>query len=191
MQQDFTPQQSLLLIQSMIQKTKANLSENRFYFLLWGWCIFAAILVQFVLKVWLAYKYHYIVWLVTFVALFITIWHNKKDSKKARAVTYVGESMGNLWMGVGISFFILSFIISAGIGWLHAWPFMILMYGLGTFISGKILQFKPLVVGGILNWCIAGVTVFVPYDYQLLLAALAIALSYLIPAYLIKPEKHQ
>lgn len=189
MQQEFTPQQSLQLIQAMIQKTKANLGENRFYFLLWGWCIFLAILVQFTLKVFLDFRYHYMVWLVTVVALFITIWHNKKTADLHKARTYVGESMGYLWMGVGISFFIMSFIISAGIGWFHAWPFMILMYGLGTFISGKILQFKPLVIGGILNWCISVAAVFVPYDYQLLLAALAIATSYLVPAYLIKPEK--
>jgi hypothetical protein len=188
MQQDFTPQQSLQLIQEMIQKTKANMSYNRFYFLLWGWCILGAVLLQFILKVWLVYRHHYIVWLITFIALFITIAHQRKVSKQQRTKTYVGESIGYLWMGVGISFFIMSFIISAGIGWLHAWPFMILMYGLGTFISGKILQFKPLVIGGILNWAIAMIAVWVPYDYQLLLAAAAIAISYLIPAYLIKPE---
>ena len=83
----------------------------------------------------------------------------------------------------------MTFIISVSIGWLYAWPFMILMYGLGTFISGKILQFKPMVVGGILNWLIAAACPFVPYNYQLLLAAAAIATSYLIPAYLI-PKEH-
>lgn len=187
----FSPQQSLQLIQSMIAKTKSHMGENRFYFLLWGWVVLLAILVQFVLKVVLHYRHHYLVWLVTIVAVFATIWHNRRQSSKSKVRTYVGESMNSLWMGIGISFFVMSFIISAGIGWLHAWPFMILMYGLGTFISGKILQFKPLVVGGIANWLIATVTVFLPYDYQLLAAAAAVAISYLIPAYLIKPEKQQ
>lgn len=189
MPDQFTPQQSLQLIQSMIEKTRQHMGANRFYFLLWGWIILLAILTQFVLKVVVQYRHHYLVWLLTFVAVAITIIHGRREGKKYRVRTYVGDSMGSLWMGVGISFFVMSFIISAGIGWRNAWPFMILMYGLGTFISGKILQFRPLVIGGVLNWIIAAGTVFLPYNYQLLAAAAAVIISYLIPAYLIKQEQ--
>ena len=191
MQENFTPQQSLQLIQAMIAKTKSNIGANRFYFLLWGWLIFGAILLQFFLKVVVKYPHHYAVWLVTLVAVALTIWRNKHDDKKNGVRTYIGDSIGYLWMGLGISFFVLTFIISFSIGWLHAWPFMILMYGTGTFISGKILQFKPMVTGGIINWVIAAGCVFVAYDYQLLLAAAAIAVSYIIPAYLIKKESNK
>lgn len=189
MSEDFSPQQSLQLIQSMIAKTKSNMGVNRFYFLLWGWTVFVAVLLQFFLKVVLQYPHHYLVWLVTLATLGITIWRNRHDDRRRGVRTYIGESVGYLWMGIGISFFVMTFIISVSIGWLYAWPFMILMYGLGTFISGKILQFKPMVVGGILNWLIAAACPFVPYNYQLLLAAAAIATSYLIPAYLI-PKEH-
>jgi len=184
MQENFSPQQSLQLIQAMIQKTRANMSENRFYFLLWGWLVFGSILCQIILKVVLDYRHHYIVWLLTIPAMFVTIYYSRKQGNRM-VQTYVGESMANLWIGVGISFFVLVFIISAGIGWRNAWPFMILMYGLGTFISGRILQFKPFVVGGILNWLIACICVFLPYDYQMCGAALAILTSYIIPAYMI------
>jgi hypothetical protein len=188
MPEDFSPQQSLQLIQTMIDKTKSNMGENRFYFLLWGWTIFLAIMVQFVLKVMLHHPQHYLVWLVTFVSAIISMVRSRRDRHKTRVRTYIGDSMGYLWMGIGISFFVMTFIISTTIGWLHAWPFMILMYGLGTFISGKILQFNPMVIGGIVNWLLAGICAFVPYDYQLLLAAAAIVTSYLIPAYLIQKE---
>lgn len=73
-------------------------------------------------------------------------------------------------------------------GWANGYPFFILFYGLGTFISGKLLQFTPLVIGGIFNWVLAIACVFVPFDYQLLLAAAAILTSYIIPGYLIKTE---
>ena len=190
MPEDFSPQQSLQLIQSMIDKTKSNMGENRFYFLLWGWMAFAAILVQFYLKVVVNYPHHYLVWLVTLVALIITIMRSRRYGRTAKVRSYIGDSISYLWMGVGISFFVMSFIITVSIGWQHAWPFMILMYGLGTFISGKILQFKPMVIGGIINWLIAAACAFMPYDYQLLMAAAAIAISYLIPAYLIKPARN-
>lgn len=189
MEDKFSPQQSLLLIQSMIDKTKENISENRFYFLLWGWVTFIGILIQFFLKVVVGYQYHYLIWLITFVPIAITIWHSKRADRKYRVRTYIGESMSNLWTGVGISFFVLIFLISnTNQGWLIGYPFFILFYGLGTFISGKILRFKPFVIGGIINWLLACGAILVHFDYQMLFAAAAILTSYLIPAYLIKSE---
>lgn len=185
MEDHFSPKDSLHLIQSMIEKTKEDISENRIYFLLWGWVTFIGILTQFFLKVIIGYKHHYLVWLITFIPIIYTIIYSRKRNKKVR--TYIGESMSYLWMGVGISFFVLIFLISnTQQGWLIGYPFFILFYGLGTFISGKLLQFKPFVIGGIINWILAAVAILVSFDYQMLFAALAILTSYLIPGYMIK-----
>ena len=190
MEENFSPQDSLQLIESMIQKTKANISYNRFYFLLWGWITFGAIVVQFILKVVLHYERHYLVWLVTFIGMFISIVHARKMAASHKVRTYIGDSMGYLWTGVGISFSVLCIVISVGkTGWQNAYPFFIIFYGMGTFVSGKILQFKPLIIGGIINWVLAAASVFFPFDYQLLFAAAAILTSYLIPGYLLKPQK--
>jgi predicted PurR-regulated permease PerM len=90
---------------------------------------------------------------------------------------------------MGISFFVLTVIITQSQGgWNYSYPFFILMYGLGTFVSGRMLQFTPLVIGGIINWFLAIVCAFVQFDYQLLIAAAAILCSYIIPGHLIKPE---
>jgi hypothetical protein len=192
MQENFSPQQSLLLIQSMIQKTKGNLSANRFYFLLWGWLTLVAILGQFFLKVVLLYRHHYLVWLLTFAGVAITIWHTQRQGRKRKIKTYIGQSMQYLWIGMGISFFVLSFIISSSkVGWLQAWPFFILLYGLGTFVSGNILQFTPLITGGVICWVLACASAFFPFDYQLLFAAAAIIASYLVPGYLLRNIKEQ
>jgi hypothetical protein len=191
MEENFSPQQSLQLIQSMIAKTKADLSENRFYFLMWGWLAFLAIITQFLLKVVFSCHYHYLVWLVVFPATIITIVYSAKKSKKSRARTYVGESMTYLWTGIGISFFILSFLIShSDQGWLYGYPFFILFYGLGTFVSGRILRFTPLVIGGVFNWVLAIACVYFAFDYQLLIAAAAILTSYIIPGHLLRNEKN-
>lgn len=189
MEENFSPQQSLQLIESMIKKVRNNISENRFYFLLWGWLSFCAILIQFLLKVVIVYPHHYLVWLAVIPAAIITIIRAGKKDRSAPK-TYVGENMGYLWMGIGISFFILTFIVSASIGWMKAWPFFILFYGLGTFVSGMFLKFRPLVIGGIINWVLACVCVLLPYDYQLLIAALAILISYIIPGHIIKPTEN-
>lgn len=190
MEENFSPQESLQLIQSMIAKTRANLGANRFYFLLWGWVTFIAILVQFFLKVVLHYGHHYVVWLVVVPAVIITILYSARKKRQRIVNTYIGESMSYLWTGIGISFFILSFIISnAKEGWMNAYPFFILFYGLGTFVSGRILRFNPLLIGGIFNWLLALVCVFVNFDYQLLIAAAAIFTSYIIPGHLLANKK--
>ena len=189
MEENFSPQQSLQLIESMIRKVRSDISANRFHFLFWGWLTFLAILTQFLLKVIIRYQHHYLVWLCIIPAVIITIIRsNKKDH--ANPSTYVGDSMKHLWTGIGISFFVLSFIITRSIGgWSIAYPFFILFYGLGTFVSGMFLKFKPLIIGGIFNWVLACVCVLLPYDYQLLIAATAILTSYIIPGHIIQPSK--
>jgi hypothetical protein len=187
MENNFSPQQSLDLIQEMISKTKANLGENSIYFLLWGWVTFLAIIGQFFLKVVLGNEHHYLVWLLTIPTAIMTIIYSARRHNKYKVKTYIGESMSYLWTGIGISFFILSMIISnSSGGWANAWPFFILMYGLGTFVSGMILKFRPLVIGGVISWVLSLVSVFVAFDYQLLLAAAAILSSYIIPGHLLR-----
>jgi hypothetical protein len=111
-----------------------------------------------------------------------------KEGKKKEATTYIGDSMKYLWMGMGISYFVLSMILSK-MGWeTNIFPFFILLYGLGTFISGKLLQFKPLVFGGLSAWALAVTSTFFEYDYQMLFGAAAILVSYIIPAYMLRSK---
>ena len=97
MQENLSPQQSLQLIQSMIDKTRADMSENRFYFLLWGWLVFLSIICQFILKVVVHYQHHYFVWLLTFPAAIITFFYAKRQRRNA-VRTYIGDSMSYLWL---------------------------------------------------------------------------------------------
>jgi hypothetical protein len=183
--ESFTPQESLKLITNMIQKTKENISESSHYFLLWGWAGFAAFIVQFILKNQLQYEHHYIVWLVSFPCLIIMMIWIKRDQKKEQVRTYVSESMGYLWAGVGMAMFVVS-IVFAKIGFQYCYPFFILLYAIGTYISGRILNFKPLVYGGLINFVLAAGCAWVEYDYQMLFGAAAILTSYIIPGHMLR-----
>jgi hypothetical protein len=190
MEENFSPQQSLQLIDSMIKKVRSDIGANRFYFLFWGWLTFLSLLTQFLLKVVLQYRHHYLVWLTVIPAVIITIIRANRSSQR-RYSTYVGDSMKQLWMGIGISFFVLSLIISnTQGGWLIAYPFFILFYGLGTFVSGMFLKFRPLIIGGVFNWVLACICLFLPYDYQLLIDATAILTSYIIPGHILHPHRN-
>lgn len=187
MQEDnLSPQASLALIQSMIAKTRQNISDNSIHFLIWGWVTFAACIGQFILKNVLDYEQHYLIWLLIFPAAITSFYMGRKQNKKSEATTYLGESMRYLWMGMGIGYFVLSMILTR-LGWsTPIFPFFILLYGLGTFISGKLLEFKPLVYGGLMAWVLAIASTFFNYDYQMLFGAGAILVSYIIPSYLLQ-----
>lgn len=190
MDENFSPQQSLQLIQSMIEKTKANISESSFDFLLWGWLAFTAILGEYVLKVFFNYAHHEIVWLIMFVGVIVSIIYHRKKAP-ARPRTYIGDAMSYLWGGLGVCFFIL-IILFANIkgGWLFCYPFYIVLYGLGTFVSGMILKFRPLVIGGIFNWILALVAIRFDFDTQMLICAAALLTSYIIPGHLLRTKKN-
>ncbi len=185
-EEKFSPEQSLQLIQAMISKTKQDMSDNTIYFLVWGWITFIACTAQFVLKHILEYEQHYYVWSLVFVGIAFSIWYGIKKERTKKAKTYIGDSMKYLWIGMGISYFVLSMILTQ-LGW-HTtiFPFFMLLYGLGTFVSGNILQFRPLIIGGIIAWGLAIGATYVEYDYQMLFGATAILVSYIIPAYMLR-----
>lgn len=162
------------------------MSDNGIYFLVWGWITFIACAGQFILKNIYHYEKHYLVWNLIILGIAFSIYQGIKDGKRQKAKTYIGESMKYLWMGMGISFFVLSMILSK-LGWgTVVFPFFMLLYGLGTFISGNFIQFRPLIAGGIIAWILAITAVFVEYDYQILFGAAAILFSYIIPAYMLR-----
>ena len=154
-QENFSPQDSLKLIQSMIAKTRQDMGDNSKHFLLWGWITLVACMGQFVLKNFFSYEKHYLVWLIIIPAIIISIIMGIKDQRAQKANTYIGDSMKYLWMGMGISYFVLSMILSR-LGWNSSiFPFFIMLYGLGTFVSGQFLRFKPLIFGGLAAWVLA------------------------------------
>ena len=184
--ENFTPEQSLQLIRSMISKTKQNMSDNSIYFLVWGWLTFIACTGQFVLKNILRYEKHYLVWTVVFIGIAFSIYQSRREKAIIKAKTYVDDSMKHLWAGMAISFFVLGMILTR-LGWgTVIFPFFIMLYGLGTFVSGNFIQFKPLIVGGIIGWALAIGSTFVNYDYQMLFGAGAILISYIIPAHMLR-----
>lgn len=188
MEEKFSPEQSLELIRSMIGKTRQSISDKSIYFLVWGWLTFAACTGQFILKHLFRYEKHYLVWLVTIIGVIFSIYQSNREKDQRRVRSYVDDNISHLWGGMAISFFVLSMILTRQ-GWdKPVFPFFIMMYGLGTYVSGSMIQFRPLVYGGIMALGLAIGSTFVSYDYQMLFGAAAILVSYIIPAYLLRKK---
>ena len=182
---DLSPLKSLKLIAEMIETTKNSISDRSHYFLLWGWAVVIGCLTQYYLKAVINYPKHYYAWLVTPVAIVIHFIFVYKDYKKDRVKTFINEANVYLWTALGLSFFALFFVFSK-IGWQYCYPFYILFYAIGTYVSGSLIKFKPMISGGLACFALVVISVYQTYDHQMLVTAFAIVISYIIPGYMLR-----
>ncbi|MGQ0737704.1 MAG: hypothetical protein ACT4OJ_01470 [Bacteroidota bacterium] len=193
-EESFSPQDSLRVIQSMIEKAKNQFSENGHLYLLWGWVVFACSIVQFILLKFVQTDKHYYVWFACWLAAIYQFFYLRKQQKQQRVKTYADKIIGFIW----ISFFILMLLIGFSVGRaggdqhykLFA-PVFLAMYGVPTFLSGIFLRFRPLVTGGIGCWVLSVLAHFIPYDYQLLLLPAAMIIAWIIPGYALRKQYQQ
>jgi hypothetical protein len=91
-----------------------------------------------------------------------------------------------LWTAIGFSFCCIPFIASTAKA--NIIPFIILLYGIGTYVTGKIINFKPLIIGGISCFVLAICITFINNENRLLILAFALLVSYIIPGILLKRQ---
>jgi hypothetical protein len=185
-----TQEQSLSLITEMISQAKENYAKgSSFYFLLWGWVIMTANLGHYLLGKFDLYPYPYVVWLIVIPAIFITIFKSNKARSESDVYTHYDRLYTSLWILVSVCIFI-TLIFMGQLNFNHS-PIILIYSGLGTFISGVILKFRPLLVGGIAFFVGATVGFFLPVIDQYLLSGLLIIVGYLIPGYLLKRDRER
>ena len=187
MKTTFNEQDSIRVITEMIENSKAKIRDNGFFYLLWGWLVLIASLTNFVL-LQIEFEQAWLPWpiLMTGGGIASGI-AGYRLGKKAKAKTLFDTAMVYLWYGFLATLLIILFTASSGkISWNVTNTLIISLYGLGTFVSGGILKFKPLIFGGIISWVLAIATLYVPEFYSLLMVALSIIVAYLIPGYMLK-----
>lgn len=180
--------QSIELIQSMINRARNQFSENGHLYLVWGWVVFICSILEFILIRFLDYPQHYLVWLLTWLVLIYQFIYLYKNRKKEKVKTYTGEIVSYVWMVFAILLLLIIIISSSqkmnNTGLIS--PFILALYGMPTFLSGKILQFPPLVLGGIGCWILSLVSLYMPYEFQILFLGLSVIIAWIIPGYLLR-----
>jgi hypothetical protein len=190
---NLTPEQSLQLINNMIQGVKKDIKDNGFLFLLWGWLVFAASITHFILLK-MQYTHAYVVWpmLMPLGGIISVVYGiSRLKSKERRVKTFVDRAMIYVWIAFAIT---LCIVLSSGarLGFDKVYPFVLLIYGIGTFITGGIIKMKWLVVGGVICWILSVVAFYVNFEVQLILLATAIAVAYIFPGHVLRAnyKKH-
>src|SRR4030095_3361871 len=187
--QNFSAEQSLQVIQSMILKAKQDVVKNSFYFLLWGWLVFITALLNFVLMKFTDLKQTYIVLNIMLIGVVASSIRGIKMGRSEKVKTYLGETMKYFGISMAIIYCSFAFIFGKYDLWHYSFPFYILIYAAACFFMGSIMQFPLLKLTGLLCIPIMIASVFVKYEWQLLLLALAVLISYIIPGHVLSAKE--
>jgi len=189
---DFSPQQSLALIESMINRAKDKFAEDGSMYLFWGWLVFACSLFQFILLHIMEYPKHYLVWLATLPAFGYQFFYISKKRKQQTVTTYADYIIGYIWLTFCVVMLLIGFLIgflTGGDYYYHIIPLLLAVYGVPVFLTGIIVRFRPLVTGGIACWVLCIASTFIKnYDYQFLMLPAAMLAAWIIPGYRLRAK---
>ena len=171
------------IIQQMINQAKQHYSNESFMYLLWGWLVFAASLLHYLLAN-AGYSSPYVAWLLMPAGAVISIIYSMKKGKERTVRTYIDDAF---------KYVVIAFVVSIAIVLifmnklqLNCYPVLMIVYGVFLFTSGGLLHFKPLMAGGFANWALAIAAFYTDFNTQLLLLAAAVLTGYIIPGYMLR-----
>ena len=188
MDNELSPEQSLSIINQVLEKSKYRLFQNKFAFLFWGYFILTLALAHFTLLE-LDYKYHFAPWFLSPLGWIVMFFYygRKRDTKPV--VHFMGDLMARIWAVVGINILIVGFFGWSSLGQ-NVIGLIILLMSIGGLISGLILKFRPLIICSVLVNIVALLSIFlIPFEYHLLIMAASIILSCIIPGHLFPSNK--
>ena len=197
MAETMTPEESLRIIQKSISHSRKNLREGSFYYLLWGWALILGSLTNYgVLKYYLAKEDYEGLWwkslVVWFVFILITILIRlvqvSRSSRRLIVKTHLDRYITTLWISSGVIIALMVFLSIK----VETPPvaFILGVTSLATFVSGMMVRFTPLVIGGIIFLVSAVVTIYLPGPEQLLVCAGAMVLGFIIPGFMLRTIKN-
>ena len=198
---ELSHEDSLRLINTMINKAKNSYHDTGVGPILWGTVVGICGLVSF-FRIQYKFTLPFDIWLLTVIAILPQVYLGVKTSRTRKVKAYEENTMDALWICFGIGIFILSFISgfiynnfqpmaddyarrNPGISVFNydsfSTAFFLLWYGFPTIVTGVLRSFKPMLAGGILCWILCIVSVFTPLKIDMLLTSVAATFAWLIP----------
>jgi hypothetical protein len=196
-EKQMTPEESLTLIGEVISNTRNNLKTDSFFFLLWGWFIVVASLLESVI-LWNAGRMNdwknvglmsCINWSgLVFIGLVIQGFYIRKHYVKRGYRTFFEKVISYLWIVSASIIFLMIYLALAR----HESPepYILAVVSIPTVITGVMTRFRPLIIGGLLFIIFAVIAVNVRIDYmRCIVEAIALISGYLIPGYMLRRKK--
>lgn len=179
-----TGEESLKIITEMINRTKVNIRQGSFHLLFWGWLITVCSLSEWLITNLTHYAHPYYVWILVIPGAFVSMIYGAVTGRKAKVHTYA--DILYMWTWIGFLFAAIVLFIVQSDRMENVTPYILLLAGFPTFLSGFIVKFKPLIAGGICFWVIAILVHFAGPSLALLGTPVAMLTGYLIPGYMLR-----
>ena len=203
-EKQLTEQESLALITQMIKKAKDSCHNTGITSIMWGAVIAVCSLVK-LSELQFDYRFPFDIYLLALVAVIPQVFISIREKKKRKVKSYDDVFMDYLWLGFGISIFLLIFINNSlyheisgyknpagqsAVNVLYEYisPLFLLLYGMPTFVSGVSMKFKPMIFGGILCWVCCIIAIYTPIKIDLLLTAFSAVFAWLIPGIIMEKD---
>lgn len=186
-EKEISPAESLTIINNMINTAKHKIADDGFHIIFWGWLITLCALTHY-LTLKLGYDWGGVVWTIfpPLGAVVSTI-YGYREGRAKKVKTYVDSHLGYLWGGFAVCLFIT--LIFMGHYGLKATYFSLMqLYGIATFVTGGLLNFRPLIFGSFFSFAFAILSVFVSESDLLLCLSGALVCSYIIPGHMLRSK---
>ncbi len=188
MEKDLTPEQSLATIETMIAEAKRSFQRNSFYFLLWGTLLIAAMIFNYVLASMHNPLGAYAWGVMGIVGGILSFVHGSREGRRQQVKTTMDRVITWLWFAFVITMLVT--IVGAGTaGYETPVGSIMILTGLPTFVSGQLMRFRPLILGGVLFWVLGAICFFVDVRTMVLLYIAAMLFGYIVPGYLLKRQE--
>ncbi len=189
MDNTFTPEQSLKLIDTMISQAKRSFHRMSFYFLLWGVLITLAMAAQLITAHLAPGKEAWGWVIVSITGGLTSAWYGAREGRREQVQTMADRVLMWLWVGYMITLF--GTLIGAGLaGYTTPVGAIMLLTGLPTFTTGQMLRFRPLIAGGMLFWVLGSISFFVDPTWVGILNITGMVFGYIVPGILLKRQEN-
>ena len=186
-QEQLTPEQSLNIINRVLDKTRRRYEENGLIISLWGFMTMLAGITQYIM-IRMGYGPSGYVWFVTMIPMFIfTLLYMTKERKEKKQKPGVPDVSGMTWLMAGCMAMLTGFVFGPefGGGFVTA---MFLPFCLAAFVSALHLRKTWFVWISIIGVIIAYATLHIPFYMHPLMVAVMACVLFLIPGLILRAD---
>jgi hypothetical protein len=187
-QEGLSHNESLRIIEQMIQTAKSEQKDDGKGWILWGWLLFFASFFTYLnLKFeWVSTFFFWNVFgAITLLLLLIEMFRNFFMRRKEKVRTYTKDLFQKLNTGFFISLMLIIVSINMGVSPVKGFGLLLGLYGFWILIYGAVLNFKPSIIGAYITWAFAFASLFVDeFEWTMLLHAAAVLCGYIIPGHI-------
>lgn len=185
----FDENQSFQVVKKMIQISQKKLKNDGVLFILWGWVMFYSGLSGYIVReVLLSHRFER--FLGVFGKVFgllvvaYTVYYIWRQRKKVQ--TYIGISLRYVWISMVGCFVLINLILYNVLHQVNfelQHPLFMVIMAFSIVVTGGILRYKLIIIGGILFGLIALISSYFTLSYQLLFESCAWFIAFVIPGH--------